>query len=431
MKALKKIAALILMLSVVISVSSCAFLDKVESFVDGELELNQKPVYKEEMVRLIVSAVNNPDNLADSYSSIPENQRKDVSYSLFSEYISILREYFQQGTKRTVTSFTMLTDEQLSQAVDEQVKQTYSDLVAAQLDFTIDTDIPCYVYLMLNSEGLPYLSYNWISGTIRIYNYANTYFNLLDEGNIEGINTMIAPSFSDAVYTDGVTRAKAVALADYYHDKVRSNRTQYVFESLYPSSIDVLIPKVIVDAEEESHNVHLSISDNGDYIIDDVVNTPMDVSNITLYREETTLIRCGATYNKDLLLYGIMGEPVFITYGVDDLDVRVNEDGSVVPKRRVICNYYGAMIILEAYITANGWVDGNIIAIKITGGENFSVGQQLYVGMSRSEILCIHPFADEDEYTISYTDAEANYEVNFEFDENDIATNVRIDMIRE
>ena len=102
----RKAGAVILAVAILFSLSSCNIVQRIQKRFDNRSE----DISKQELARLVSSAIMDKNNVADSYSSIPERQLDGMSYSIFYQYCDILRD--MSSRHGNITAFRFLTAEE-------------------------------------------------------------------------------------------------------------------------------------------------------------------------------------------------------------------------------------------------------------------------------------------------------------------------------
>lgn len=401
----KLLSVVSLTLIAVLFLTSCRITD-----IAGRVTGNQPPISTAELSRLIINAIDNEDSVAESFSSIPEKQRPDVSFSYFTEYTDIMRRMSQQNG--TVSSF------RITESADGFVTELLYE----------SGDIPVYLYLAKDEDGTALISSDIISDIISVYNYSEHYFSMLDEQNIEGIYTLLSPMFSDEQLSDNAIYARASALADFYFMRVKSTRDSYLITELTPDSIRVLIPEVISSDGENfnEHEVVITKTSSDSYGIDDTI--PLETDYLLTYIIDTGVreAHCGNNYTSSII-YNIIGHPSNVSIGVEGLDSRLSEDGTDEYMHKIIVNYPGMLLVFEGYGDAQEW-DGKLVAFRLFTGvrDSISVGSNITIGMTKEQIQSVYPFIDLYDYILFYNAGDTEYKIEFEFDDSDILTMVRV-----
>lgn len=120
----KRATAVLMVLAVLFSLSSCDIVSSIQKRFDTHSE----DISKQELARLVTNAIKSSDNVADSYSSIPEKQLDGMSYTVFLQYCEILRGMSERHGK--ITAFKFLTDEETSGFFAQADKKSASDALS-------------------------------------------------------------------------------------------------------------------------------------------------------------------------------------------------------------------------------------------------------------------------------------------------------------
>ena len=393
------------------SSSACNIASQIRNSVHERIVV-QGEVSIQEMTRLLISSINDKRTTADTYSRIPEEQLDGLSYSYFYEYMNILRSVSTQDSNGKVVSFRILGDEECHDLLGTDVSSAYGNIKGAQLLYSSEVEYPVYIFFRQNSDGTVSLSRDWITSIINIYNYSNHYFTLLDENNADGVKALLMPGLQNEVYTDEVLYAKAQQLCDFYRLRVMSGINEYEITRLVPWELTVRIPETIaVDGELfEEHRVSFYYEE-GSYSIDDRISVAPDISLVYLVRGDERLVRVGNEYTHDQIA-SILGEPSTHTYD---------------PTTNMMILIYPDLILRldEVGGTDDAWT-GTVSSVRLIRNSVYSIGYNLFVGMTRSQILLAYPNADDQDFTLPVEGSTGTYNVTFSFDENDIVTYIKV-----
>lgn len=393
------------------SSSACNIASQIRNSVHERIVV-QSEVSIQEMTRLLISSINDKRTTADTYSRIPEAQLDGLSYSYFYEYMNILRSVSTQDSNGKVVSFRILGDEECHDLLGTDVSSAYGYIKGAQLLYSSEVEYPVYIFFRQNSDGTVSLSRDWITSIINIYNYSNHYFTLLDENNADGVKALLMPGLQNEVYTDEVLYAKAQQLCDFYRLRVMSGINEFEITRLVPWELTVRIPETIaVDGElYEEHRVSFYYEE-GSYSIDDRISVAPDISLVYLVRGDERLVRVGNEYTHDQIA-SILGEPSTHTYD---------------PTNNMMILIYPDLILRldEVGGTDDAWT-GTVSSVRLISNSVYSIGYNLFVGMTRSQILLAYPNADDQDFTLPVEGSTGTYNVTFSFDENDIVTYIKV-----
>ncbi len=407
-----RISSLIICTLFVFSFCSCNIADQIRSNLQERISV-QSEINIQEMTRLLISSINDKRNTADAYSGIPEFQKDDISYSCFCEYVNILRTISTQGSKGKVRSFRIMRDEECMALLGQDLFNRYGTIKGAELLYSSEAEYPVYVFYRTEADGSVSLSRDWIISIINIYNYGHHYFSLLEESNADGVEALLSPGLLSDVYTDEVVYARAQQLCDLYRLRVMSSSSEYEITSLLPDKMTVIIPETLVPdgTSFEDHTVTISILGNGSYLIDDNISIAPDMNLIYLVQGDERLVRAGYSYSYAQIV-SLLGEP--------SSSATYSEDTSM------MILYPGLLLRLDGAFDESGSFIGTLSSIRLIGNSAYSIGYNIFVGMSMTQILMLYPFADADDCSINFSGSLRSYSVTFDFDDNNIVESVKV-----
>ena len=408
-----RIASVLMTISMMLSLVSCD-LSGFRSKIIAD------PLTSQELVRLLISAINDKKSIPDSYASIPELQRDGVSYSYFIQFIDILTGISEANSEGDdVTYFRMLDDEEVFTITEEMNDSYYGNIKGAELLYGED-QMRRGVYLMFSEddEGMPYLSEEWISDVIDLYNYGEHYFEMIDSENDEGLFTLIRPGLDAEIFSDEAVRAKAQEVLDYYEISVRndlSDNMRSMVTVLLPEHIRITIPETLNSGGNRvvKHDVDIITSEGSYEIQDDIpIRSDITLTQVSLLGEE--LFTCGNTYTSTQML-DLMGESNRTTY---------------YPSTESFSVYYDGLILVfdvSEYADEEDWV-GVLTTIKILGDSVYTIGNELHPGMSRTEVLEMYPYLHPD-YIVEVDNGYEDCNVEISLGPDDNISYIRITVV--
>jgi hypothetical protein len=279
--------------------------------------------------------------------------------------------------------------------------------------YSSDVEYPLYIFFTVKENGEVTLSRDWVTSIINIYNYSNHYFTLLDENNADAVKALLMPGFSGEEYTDEVVYAKAQMLCEFYRLRVMSNINEYEITRLVPGQMTVRIPETIAAEGDlfEDHIVSFAYQ-NGVYNIYDKINAANDINLVYLVRGDERLIRAGNEYSYSQLNSVIGSVPSTFSYD---------------PDNNMIIVIYSDLVLRfdDVVMTGEDW-EGSLTSIHLISSSIYSLGYNLYPGMTRSQVLMAYPFADETGYTITVNSGANEYEVTILFSEDGTVESVKV-----
>jgi len=407
----KSISAL-MCLSVLVGFTGCNLADDIKANVVNRINAVDI-VASQELARLVISAINDSSKTSDVYSLISDYQMNELSYSYFSEYMDILRSNSRQSNNGRVESFRMMSSSECVSILGTTLVNRYGDMIGVELIYQEEPTYPVYFFFSIDPNGVAFISNEWVRSLIDTYNYGNHYFTLLNEENHDGVRALITPSLTDPAYNDEAINAMVNSLCDYYRLRVMSNIGAYEIIHLYPGSMSVRIPETLAadGTSFEEHIVNFTYLNSGNYYIDEDIEMSPDPNLVYLVNGENRLLRIGNDYSRSSMI-SVMGEPIATTY---------YEDESV-----LIAMYPGVILRFENVEgSENSW-NGTITSIRVYGNTTCSLGYHAYLGMSKTALLVAYPFIDETNYAVRLTTSTGTYNVEIQFDENDVISMIRI-----
>ena len=408
----KKIVAASMCALFMLSSCACNIADQIKSNVHERIVI-QSQISVQELTRLIVSSINDDRTTAEVFSNIPSDQLDGLSYSYFYEYMDILRRVSSQDNNGKVMSFRIMGTDECRNLLGRDTDERFGQIMGAQLMYANDVEYPVYMFFSVNEDGTAYLSQDWVTSIINIYNYSNHYFTLLDESNADAVKALLIPGFTDPAYTEEVVYTKAQQLCDFYRLRVMSNTYEYEITRLVPWEMTIRIPETIAADGNlfEEHYVSITQQYNGNFYIDDKITTSPDLNLLYLVRGDERLIRVGNEYSLSQLT-GIMGQPAALNYSEDE--------------RMMIVICQGVILRFDDVEPGQEDWSGTLDSIRLIGSSVYSIGYSLYVGMTRSQILLAYPSIDDEGYTLSISNNGRSYDLVFVFSEDDTVQYVKI-----
>ena len=407
-----KIAAVFMAMSMMLSFVSCdlhGFRNKIIS----------DPLSSQELVRLMINAINDKKAVADSYASVPEIQRDGLSYSYFIQFIDIMTGISSANSEgEDITYFRMLKDDEVFALTEEMDDSYYGNIKGAELLYGNDQKRHG-VYLMFSEDddGMPYLSEEWISDVIDLYNYGEHYFEMIDLDNADGLATLMRPGLDPVVFSsDDTVMAKAQEVLSYYEISVRgdlSDNMRSMVTVLLPEHIKITIPETLnyQTGRVVKHEVDITM-DEGSYKIEDNIPIVQDVSLTQVFLQDEVLFTCGSSYTASHVTE-LMGDSSRTTYYPDSSSFSMYYDGLIL------------VFDLNDYQDDDNW-SGVLSTIKIQGGSSYTIGNGLYVGMTRTMVLQTYPYMHEQGYSIDIDNGIADCQVEIALDPNNNVSYIRV-----
>ena len=408
-----RIAAVLMTISMMLSLVSCDLSGFRSKIIND-------PVTSQELVRLMISAINDKKSIPDSYAAIPELQRDGLSYSYFIQFVDIMTGISEANSEgEDISYFRLLDDEEVFALTEEMNDSYYGNVKGAELLYG-EEQMRRGVYLMFSEDddGMPYLSEEWISDVIDLYNYGEHYFEMIDSENSEGLFTLMRPGLDNVIFSDDAVRAKAQEVLDYYEISVRndlSDKMRSMVTVLLPEHIRITIPETLnsVGTHIVKHDVDIVRSDNSYEIQDNIPIRPdISLTQVSLLGEE--LFTCGNTYTASQM-FDLLGESNRATYYPSTESFSVYFDGLIL------------VFDVSDYTDDSDWV-GVLTTIKILGDSVYTVGSELHSGMSRTEVLETYPYMYP-EYMVEVDNGYEDCNVEISIGPDDNISYIRITVV--
>ena len=242
---------------------------------------------------------------------------------------------------------------------------------------------------------------SYIVDSMLAYSYINHYFEMIDDGNVDGLEAIINSAYNSDIYLNSVIHAKADYIADYYRLKVKTSTSDYDLKIFSPTHISYVIPEVFSSDGNSiiSKTVELRLKNDGKYTLEDDI--PATVRELRFFREGGGKLRMGSTYTFSEIKK-ILGTPKFSTTTSD----------------LVLIVYDGVTIRLEAEVQEDGqWSSGRLASILLRKDNDFKFSDDLFIGMNVSELLLVYPMFDSCGYSGSFKNGDGEFVLAFEFDD--------------
>ena len=384
--------------------SSCSFAKIIKNGQPLNASLSE-----EELARIVTLSVQDADNVASCFSSIPSSQLDSVTYSTFAEYTKILRTMVKGRGK--VKAFRILPEnlkttifEETSELCGIDVTEVYpnEDLV----EIVCDDDSDQKVYFPLITGDAFSLDGKAMSDTIASYNYLFHYMNMVYDSNSAALVSIMDPAYTDDIYIDSVMRSKAEYVIDYYSKFVSSGYDDIKVSMASPCFVKFNLPKVMNGKGDVFTKDVSIVNRNGDFFIEDTM--PLNPTNKTIFlyggSKRSFAVGDSLTLAK---VKETLGEPLFV----------VSHQDAKSGRERVVVCYDGMDLAFDATYDESGSWTGNLVSIRIFGKSAFTVDNSVYVGMNISELMLIYPFVDEYGYVFEYEDESGKRSISFELDD--------------
>lgn len=456
----------IMVITAMMMLSGCSFFDKIQKQIDP----NSVKIAAPELIRLMVTGIDDPAQIADSYEAIPESQREGINYSYYVTYINIIREMSTGNGK--IKSFRLMNDEDNSEHLlsvfDKFTQRTkvsldsfdhylepYGNIRTVVFEYGVEPDHPVYAYYSIDDDGFAKLSDEWITDVVDIYNYMQHYLGSIDEQNTDGIASLIRKSSknSGTELEEKRITAKAEYISEFYKYRVRNNVDEFRLNAANAFYTEYQIPEVISSDGNgiytrtvSSYGTHNS---NNDIIIYDDIPQEADDSIAKVNISQVQSITCGLEYNYSAITR-ILGKPLWTYIPKENIQATVDSDGNEILKKRIVLSYNGLCLVFNAVysgepdwmmdtvnmsaknyynVIARGdkeWV-GELVSIRVVPNskQNYSVCD-IGIGNSELDLIERFPMLDPGKYTLSFTKFAKTYNLKYTLDKDGLVDSILI-----
>ena len=420
----ERLTALLLTLAMAVSCSSCAVVNDISS----QINTAYTSLSEQQLARLIINAIQDDTQVAESFSAIPDPQLDGLTYTAFYEYVSILRS--MSAPHGNLTSFRILSEDEedlyFSQAKDKdhEVKSLdgYGELDVIELCYADDKDpqYPCRFVLLEHEDGTYSLAGDYVSDSIVAYDYVSHYFSMIEDKNTDALSAIIGPIYPESLYISSVISSKAEFVIDYYKLKVMSSVEDYKLGFLSPVMVTFVIPETLGsdNISVKSHKVSLFVESDGTTYIKDVIPSN-DGDQLFLCSEGEKLVTCGDEYSYQDIV-DLLGNPVSSVADGRVVDSYIDDENVMHLFYEVVLNYDGVSLKFKVEYEDDIHSDwtGILESMRLYRDTDFTISDIVYQGMNLSELMLIYPMIDEFGYVYSYEYDDEDYEMTFTYDEN-------------
>ena len=426
----EKITALFLTLAMAMSVASCTVVNDIQS----QINTAYTNLSEQELARLVINAITDDTQVAESFAAIPDPQLDGLTYTAFYEYVAILRGVSSGHGK--LASFRILSEEEeteyFAKASDAEYEvkslDDYGELDVIELCYEDDLDpsYPCRFVLREREDGSYSLAGDYVADSIVAYDYVSHYFTMIEDKNTDALSAIIGPIYPDSLYITSVISSKADFVIDYYKLKVMSSVDDYKLGYLSPVMVTFVIPETLGsdNVSVKSHKVSLFVGPDGTTFIKDVIPSN-DGEQLFLCNESEKLITCGEEYTSQEITE-LLGSPVSSVTDGKVSDSYTDDDNILHLNYELVLNYDGVSLKFKVEYddySRTEWT-GALESIRIYRDSEYTISGIVYQGMNLSELMLIYPMIDEFGYVYSYEYDDEEYQMTFEYDENYNITSV-------
>lgn len=354
----------------------------------------------QELIQTLILAVNDQTPVGSAFESIPLRQRETVTLSAFTKYVSLIR----RGVMQPITSFSVVSQE-TRDALTEQISaqsDASAELAAISqfyhLTFLDETrrEASFIVAIQVDADGLPYMSGEWISTTLRLYDFLELYFSAIGTGDVLALKALLqqGEASTPTVTMDKALENKSQETINFYFRRVITAAIDYKLISLIPGYASVEHYASISLGSGRRENRVVTFTDvNGQILVSDKVPSELKSEDLDVYQDGIKLFRIGSEEQQT------DSKKLEATLG---MALQHNNKNCRTVNGQANFNFRYRGITLSGQGTCDEhehWA-GMIYSAGISYSD-FALGSGLKVGMPVSELYLRYPFARESNYLIA------------------------------
>lgn len=180
-----------------------------------------------ELLDLIIAAMNAPGDYEEYYRRIPASQLDGLALEEFSQYLNLLR----RGIGGNVDSYSTMSLEYVRSIREDM--QTHGDEAAAYAEVSTfnwlernsaDGETRRFaLVLQMDQNGTPYLSRDYILASLDLFAFTRLYYQVVEKGDVAALSELVYTDIDD----DAIRREKAERTIAYYDEFVQGSFDDY------------------------------------------------------------------------------------------------------------------------------------------------------------------------------------------------------------
>lgn len=374
-----------------------------------------------EMARIVADSLDDISLTESLFAMIPDEQKNDMTYSEYYEYISVLQKMIpNQGRVLTFEIVEGAEKTRLLSAMLSNDSQEYSELINSCVPIKVTTTgvrrsgTPIYFYLQTKPDGTVYLNRSWAKSCMDLYAFSVHYFEAYNNENLTDVISLIPYTETTEALpeSEDIIREKAKEMIHFYTHNVKSDESDYEMISIDASNLLYLQPEVYDNhLRVSSRQVHFISDSNGDLSVIDPIEHELKTADLYLYYNNRRTVRIGDNA-APLQLNSIFGDPITVSCGPVMEPAENMEDGL----RNILIRYKGFSItVYGVYHGEDDWT-GTLVHFDIYSSRKVGIGSNMSLNESSWDVLSQYPFADQMGYELQVSVDGEVYTLKIEFD---------------
>ena len=402
--------------------SLCFFLGSLTA-CSGK-SFKKKKIDVQEMARLVVDSLQDISETEALFLKIPNEQKDDMTYSEYYEYISVLQKMMPSGSR--VVSFEIVEGEEKTELLESMLtddSEAYTEMIRGCIPIRVETtgtrvsQTPLYFYIQTKPDGTVYLSRSWARSCMDLYSFSVHYFEAYSNENQTDVISLLPYTETAEPLPDShdILREKADEMIRFYSHNVKSEYREYEMISIDASNLLYLQPKVLDSHLQTNPREVRFRSDENDVIsVVDKIDTELKTADLSLYCNGRRTVRVGE-HAAPSQLETLFGKPLTVTCG-PVLEKSLTSDDFEDGFRNILIRYHGFTItVYGVFHSADDW-DGTYTRFRIWDSGKAGIGPDLTVRNSSWDVLARYPFADEAGYKLGLSMDAEDYQLSINLD---------------
>lgn len=381
----------------------------------------KKTIDVPEMARIIADSLDDISLTESLFDMIPDEQKNDMTYSEYYEYISVLQKMIPNQGR--VLTFEIVEGEEKRRLLETMLSndpEEYADLIMSCVPIKVTTTgirrsgTPIYFYLQTMPDGTVYLNRAWAKSCMDLYAFSVHYFEAYTNENLKDVISLIpyTETTEPLPESEDIIREKAKEMIHFYTHNVKSDEGDYEMISIDASNLLYLQPEVYDNHLRVSSRQVRFRSDAQDVIsVVDPIEHELKTADLYLYYNNRRTVRIG-DHAAPLQLKSIFGDPLTVSCGPIMEPAENMEDGL----RNILIRYKGFSItVYGVYHGEDDWT-GTLVHFDIYSSKKVGIGSNMSLSESSWDVLSQYPFADQMGYELQVTVDGEVYKLTIEFD---------------
>lgn len=374
-----------------------------------------------EMARIVADSLDDISLTESLFAMIPDEQKNDMTYSEYYEYISVLQKMIpNQGRVLTFEIVEGAEKTRLLSAMLSNDNEEYSELINSCVPIKVTTTgvrrsgTPIYFYLQTKPDGTVYLNRSWAKSCMDLYAFSVHYFEAYNNENLTDVISLIPYTETTEALpeSEDIIREKAKEMIHFYTHNVKSDESDYEMISVDASNLLYLQPEVYDNhLRVSSRQVHFISDSNNEISVIDPIEHELKTTDLYLYYNNRRTLRIGDNA-APLQLSSIFGDPITVSCGPVMEPADNMEDGL----RNILIRYKGFSItVYGVYHGEDDWT-GTLVHFDIYSSRKVGIGSNMSLNESSWDVLSQYPFADQMGYELQVSVDGEVYKLKIEFD---------------